>query len=110
MAAGEMRVRAAARQRRLRLRLRLRWRCSPALDRAQAGDGPPPPPNCPLDPPPGLICVPGPKATYVFEGAAANTAAPTTKCEVTLEDAVPADQEGSDSTEMKRSLTSTSAA
>jgi hypothetical protein len=61
---------------------------------AQAQFDPPPPPNCPLDPPDGLICAPGPKATYVFEGAAANTANPTTKCEITLEDAVPADQEG----------------
>jgi hypothetical protein len=64
-------------------------------DYCPGADPPPPPPpepDCPLDPPPGLICKPGPSVLYEYEGAAANGT--TTNCAVWLYGATPPDQNG----------------
>jgi hypothetical protein len=54
---------------------------------------PPPEPDCPLDPPPGLICKRGPLAgPFVFVGADAS--ANVSRCEVWLYGATPPDQNG----------------
>jgi hypothetical protein len=60
---------------------------------------PPPEPDCPLDPPPGLICKPGPSATFAFVGADANGNA--RHCEVTLFGATPPDQNGGEAIQFR---------
>jgi hypothetical protein len=68
------------------------WR--PVPDRPEWCPGPPPPPepDCPLDPPPGLICREGPKELFEFVGA--DAAGHVTNCSVWLYGATPPDQNG----------------
>lgn len=60
---------------------------------------PPPEPDCPLDPPPGLICRPGPSAVFAFVGADTNGHA--THCEVRLFGATPPDQNGGEAIQFR---------
>jgi hypothetical protein len=58
---------------------------------AHAEVGPPAPPDCPLDPPAGYVCVPGPSAEFVFQGVGDDlNATPPTRCTVRMEGATPA--------------------
>ena len=70
---------------------------SVAAPSAQAQDDlPPTPPSCPLDPPPGLACTPGPKEAFVFEAVDPRKPAGQVlnRCVVTLEGATPPDPYG----------------